>query len=155
MAARARQHLHQLHSRAEKPRQLLCTLLDIQAGTKLRPLGRNARRAIVGVANTRAHTADGLDCSICQRQTIRTERQRFYEIRGCAQAAGRDKRDVAATVRVKVTPGSRQCRDSGHGDIVPEQQRRRPGAATSSIEYQVVGPRIQRKLNVCLDVIGR
>ena len=66
-----------------------------------------------------------------------------------------DRRDPAAgALFVQVVARPYQCRQGGYADMVAEQQRRRPGAATAAVENDVVGAGLQGEFDVALDVVG-
>ena len=73
----------------------LAAICDRQARAQVRLLGRDADRAVVGVAGAHAEAADGLDRGVRDRDAVGAQRQRLDEVGRGAQAAGDDQRDVA------------------------------------------------------------
>jgi hypothetical protein len=118
-------------------------------------LGRDADRAVVGVAGAHGDATNGLYGSIGDRNGIGTQRHGLDEVGRFAQAAGDDQRDVTTIQPIQMASGPGKCRNGRDRDVVAEDDRGSTGAAATPIQDDVIDADLKRGINILFDMLGR
>ena len=124
VAASAGEHLHEIGRGEKEVLEPYGRLCDLQPGAEMIFLSGDSDGAIVRVAHAHRDATDCLHDGIRNRDRIRAERERLGKIRGCAQTAGDDERNVIRSRLVQMPPRSRQGGNGWNRDVIAENARR-------------------------------